>query len=197
MPSVELTTVRSPKSCEKVSRLVNQLWESVSAEPVIAAEVIEPDDMPEPYRGLLVHQSDMTSRLTNHYGEPISLRVVDRAIEADWLARCSVLEVARTRQPVEFGVIRINLLVLPDPVRRRVVEGRVPLGGLLNRYAIGYRSCPGGYLRVRSNGTMNEAFALDQATWLFGRCNCLSDLRERTIAEVVEILPPARMTNDE
>ncbi|NUQ61422.1 MAG: hypothetical protein HUU20_02970 [Pirellulales bacterium] len=190
MPPIELTAIAPVKSCEKVSRLVNQLWQSVSAEPVLAAEVIDPGDIPEPYRTLLVHASDMTSTLTDYHGEPIKLDVVERVVGSGWLARCSILEVARTGRPVEFGVIRIDLSLLHEPVRRQVLEGRVPLGGLLNECGIGYRSCPGGFLRVKSNGTMNQAFHLPRPTWLYGRCNCLSDLAGRTIAEVVEILPP-------
>ncbi|NLX96346.1 MAG: hypothetical protein GXY83_09230 [Rhodopirellula sp.] len=190
MPPIELPTVRSPNSCEKVVGLVNQLWQSVSAEPTFAVDVVRSGEIPPPYRELLVHEHDMTSTLTRHYGEPIALRVVDRSVDSGWLARCSILEVARTGRPIEFGVIRINLPVLREPIRAEVLEGHVPLGGLLNEYGVGYRSCPGGFLRVRSNGAISDAFGLSGATWLYGRCNCLSDLSDRTIAEVVEILPP-------
>ena len=184
------TMTLSVKSCDKVSLLVNQLWEAVPGDPVAQVEVIGPHEMPQPYHGLLVHTSDMTSTLTNHYGEPIALKVLNRVVAPAWLARRSLLEIARTGRPIEFGVIRIHLDVLSEPVRSQVLEGRVPLGGLLNDHAIGYRSCPGGFLRVKPNGAIQQAFALERPVPVYGRCNCLSDLAGRTIAEVVEILPP-------
>jgi hypothetical protein len=170
--------------------MVSRLWESVPGDPVARVEVIAPEDMPQPYRRLLVHTSDMTSTLTDYYGEPIALTVLDRVVRSGWLARRSLLEVTRTGQPIEFGVIRIHLDILDEPVRSQVLEGHVPLGGLLNDHAIGYRSCPGGFLRVHSSGAIQRAFGLDRPARLYGRCNCLSDLAGRTIAEVVEILPP-------
>ena len=38
------------------------------------AEVIEPDTIPQPYRKLLVHKSDMTLTLERHFGGRVALR---------------------------------------------------------------------------------------------------------------------------
>ena len=37
-------------------------------------EPIEPTEIPEPYRSLLVHEKDMTGTLAGYWGLPISLR---------------------------------------------------------------------------------------------------------------------------
>ena len=50
--------------------------------------------------------------------------------------------------PVEYGAIEINLAAFPEPLRAQIVEGQLPLGGLLNAHGFQYRSEPRGYLRA-------------------------------------------------
>jgi hypothetical protein len=132
----------------------------------------------------------MTSTLTGHHREKIVLRVLQQTVAENTLSRHIILESADTRQPVEYGASRIALGVLNDSVRNKIVEGREPLGGILNDHDVAYDSCPGAFFKVRSNDLMNGLFGLDEPRWLYGRCNCLTDRGGRTIAEVVEILPP-------
>jgi len=106
------------------------------------------------------------------------------------LSRHIVLECADSLRAAEYGASNISLDVLADAVRAEVVEGSKPLGGILNDHSVTYSNCPGAFFKVRSNDLMNELFGLDEADWLYGRCNCLTDDIGRTIAEVVEILPP-------
>lgn len=178
------------RTCSKVASLVDELCHSVPGDPLAAVELVEPVEVPQPYRGLLVHDSDMTSTLEDYYGEPITLKVLARVATPRWLARRSVLELAESGKPVEFGLIRVDLTLLEEPIRQQVLDGELPLGGILNTHGIRYRSCPGGFLRVEANRTMLREFNLDRPVSLFGRCNCLSDPLGKPIAEVIEILPP-------
>jgi hypothetical protein len=160
------------------------------AHPPLDAVVVEPSELPDQQRRLLVHNSDMTSTLTGHHREEILLRVIQRSVENGSLSRHIVLESAISRMPVEYGASNISLHVLDDDVRAEVVEGKKPLGGILNNHGVAYSNCPGAFFKVRSNDLMNRLFGLDGPNWLYGRCNCLTDGIGRTIAEVVEILPP-------
>ncbi|MCL4190417.1 MAG: hypothetical protein KJZ87_01630 [Thermoguttaceae bacterium] len=178
------------RTCSKVASLVGELCRAVPGDPLAAVEVVDPASVPQPYRRLLVHDSDMTSTLEDYYGEPIMLKVLNRVATPRWLARRSVLELAESGTPVEYGLIRIDLAVLDEPIRRQVLDGELPLGGLLNTHGVVYRSCPGGFLRVEASGAMLREFNLDRPAWLYGRCNCLSDPLGKPIAEVIEILPP-------
>ena len=132
----------------------------------------------------------MTSTLEEYHREGITLRVLERLLSADWLARHIVLEGTDSGLPVEYGAIRINLGALGEDVQRRVIQCRDPLGGILNEHGVQYGSCPGAYFRVQPTRLMHRVLRLDGYPWLYGRCNCLSDLTGHTIAEVVEILPP-------
>jgi hypothetical protein len=152
--------------------------------------MVMPAAIPEPQRSLLVHQRDMTSTLARFHGEPIELRVLDCKLQGDHYRRHIVLETARSRRPAEYGAIRVNLSLLEASVQTEVLRARGPLGGILTAHGIAFGCCPGAYFKIFSNALIGESLRMDGPEWLYGRCNCLSNGSGRTIAEVVEILPP-------
>jgi hypothetical protein len=101
------------------------------------------------------------------------------------------LETAHARRPVEYGAIRISLPLLEESAQTEVLQARGPLGGILTAHGITFRCCPGAYFKIFSNTLIGESLRMDGPKWLYGRCNCLSDAGGRTMAEVIEILPPA------
>lgn len=177
-------------TCPKIFGLLNHFYRTDPEQPPLEAHLLDPAELPEPYRRLLVHQSDMTSTLARYHEDEITLRVLERVLTPGSLSRHSVLVGRREGRPVEYGAIQISLDTLDEEARAKVIAGREPLGGILNARGIRYESCPGGFYRVRSNEVIDRVFALAGPQWLYGRCNCLTDLSGRTIAEVVEILPP-------
>lgn len=178
------------KSYPKILALLQRYYEENADRGQLEATAIEPAEVPEPYHSLLVHESDMTTTLSDFHHEAIELRVLERVLTVDSLARHIVLESVRTRQIVEYGAIRINLNIISEEARSEIIEGRIPLGGILNAHGVIYKSCPGAFFKIRSNEWMNQLLHLDKPHWLYGRCNCLSQAEGQTIAEVVEILPP-------
>lgn len=171
-------------------RILNRFYQKVAGRAPIEAELISPEEVPEPYHHLLVHEGDMTSKLIEHHGEEISLHILERSITPSELARHLVLEGRRSRRPLEYGAIRIYFETLPDRVRHKIIEGRDPLGGLLNTHGVEYVSRPAAFIRVLTNDLIQRAFRLKEPVWVYGRCNRLVNLSGGTIAEVVEILPP-------
>ncbi|MCI0746931.1 MAG: hypothetical protein L0Y58_16130 [Verrucomicrobia subdivision 3 bacterium] len=148
-------------------------------------------EVPEPYYGLLVHQNDMTSTLENFHGAPVHLRVIGRERRNGSYFREVVLQLDGTDKPVEFGAIKINLDMFPAEARQRILQERHPLGRVLKDCAIAYQSRPQAYLRITSDATINRLLNLREPQALFGRRNILFDAEGRTLAEIVEILPPA------
>lgn len=179
-------------SCPKFLDVLEEFYEGLPERQALKAKLIPPDEIPQLQRDLLVHPRDMTSTLERFHGEPIELRVFDSRLTGEHYRRHIVLQAAKSRRPVEYGAIRIRLPLLDEGVRTEVLAAQAPLGGILNRHGIAYRCCPGSYFRVFSNPLICQALELDRPRWLFGRCNCLGDSSGRTIAEVVEILPPQR-----
>ena len=146
--------------------------------------------MPQPQRRLLVHDRDMTSTLEQHHGEPLALRVLERRVDDEIYARHIVLHTAH-----DAAARRIRGDPRPPPVAGRTgAGGGVPSppapGRDFERPRGAYRGCPGAFFKIYSNELINDSLQLGWSQWLYGRCNCLADRAGRTIAEVIEILPP-------
>jgi chorismate-pyruvate lyase len=156
-------------------------------------EAIDGAEMPEPYRQLLVHQGDMTPTLEQFHGGRISLKLFDKRLGADgWFSRRVALILDHTGSPVEFGAIRINLNLFSPDARAHILEGRRPLGTILNEDGIRHSSRPIAFLRVRSDDLINETLSLTKVHTLYGRRNVLYNEMNEPLAEVVEVLPPTQ-----
>lgn len=177
-------------TCPKFLALLNEFYAQRPDPPPIEALLVAPEQMPQPQRRLLVHDRDMTSTLEEHHGEPLALRVLERRVDDDIYARHVVLHTVQTQRPVEYGALRVHLPLLDERVRTALFQARQPLGAILNAHGEVYRGCPGAFFRIFSNDLINDSLQLGRSQWLYGRCNCLTDRAGRTIAEVVEILPP-------
>jgi chorismate-pyruvate lyase len=152
------------------------------------AEVL-PDAMPEPYRSLLVGHHDMTPTLEAFHGERLDLRLLERQHDGDAYRRLVVLTTASGR-PVEFGAIVIDLNCLTADAREMVLKGERPLGTVLAVCGIEHASRPLAFIRVTSGPFINGALGLPGPRELYGRRNVLSTSDDRTLADIVEILPP-------
>jgi hypothetical protein len=170
--------------------LLSEFYEALPDPPAIKVTFVPTESIPQPQRGLLVHFQDMTSTLTRHYGEPITLKVLQRHQGPQWYRRHIILETVESRQPVEYGAMRILLPLLSEAARLEVLAARSPLGAVLARHGLAYRHCPGGFFKIRSNRLIEQSLVLPTPQWLYGRCNCMSDSVGRVVAEVVEVLPP-------
>lgn len=155
-------------------------------------EEVPPEAVPEPYRSLLVHDSDMTSTLSTAHGEEIGLRVDEMRAEGDDLLRRVVLVGRASGRPVEFGAIRIALGGFDPASRERIRAGEEPLGSILVASAGSFESAPLAYFRVQTTPLVERALELDVGGYLWGRQNVLTRPSGRVLAEVVEILPPWR-----
>jgi hypothetical protein len=151
---------------------------------------VDGDDVPAPFHELLVHDSDMTPTLEKFHGERIFLNVISRQTRGDFYFREVILLTQRTRRPVEFGAIKINLALFPPPARRMILEEQEPLGSILADFKIPHTSRPKAFLRVQADSFIKGALQLSGDQVLYGRRNTLFDSQQRALAEIVEILPP-------
>jgi hypothetical protein len=150
---------------------------------------VEPEEMPEHERWLLVHDTDMTLRLREGHACDIDLDVHARARIGDYLVRASVLTRRTDGRPVEFGAIGIHLDLLPEEARPLVLEGRIPFGAILEKYAVPHSSHPRGFFRIAVDARLAELLGATPGQILFGRCNELRHGSGKPLADVVEVLP--------
>jgi chorismate-pyruvate lyase len=147
------------------------------------------NEMPEPYRSLLVHTHHMTVTVERHYGGPVDVQVLETARDGDEYARKILLQVHQTGRVVQFGIVQIDLSLLSEPVRAKIVEGKTPLGRVLIEHSVLRHILPAGYLKVEPCPEMCEWFGLTEPTTTYGRLGIIYTDGKPAI-EVLEILAP-------
>lgn len=156
--------------------------------PFDSAVAVRPGALPEPLRGLLVHDAAMTSTLAAFHAAPIDLDVLCQDHSEHGMSRAVLLRRRTDGRAVAFGAIAVDLGVLPGAMRAAVLEGRVPFGRLLHAHAVPFSCMPHGYFRTDADETLARAFAIPRDTVLWGRRNRLLDGHDRPMADVVEVL---------
>jgi len=175
-------------SVETVKSLLwplSDFWTEETA--VREVETIDGVSVPEPYRGLLQHDRDMTPTLEAFYGSELHLEVLARLEARGELFRHVILRTAEGRAAA-FGAIRIRVAAFPDDARVRILESRAPLGTILARHGIPHWSAPTAFFRMEANALTRQAFGAADTDVHYGRHN---EIRSESglLAEVVEILP--------
>jgi len=150
---------------------------------------VQPEEMPQTDRWLLVHESDMTPRLAQHHACDIKLEVHAKSRIGNYLVRASVLKRTTDSAPVEFGAIGIHLDDFNEAAQALILGGQVPLGGILQRCAVPHSSHPSGYFRIEIDHRLATLLGASEGQTLYGRCNELRHASGATLAEVVEVLP--------
>ncbi|MBG86965.1 MAG: hypothetical protein CMO80_08715 [Verrucomicrobiales bacterium] len=150
---------------------------------------VDGSELPEPYKSLLVHGNDMTPTLESYHGGHIHVTVMRRQTRGDFYYREVVLMRDTDDAPVEFGAIKINLGFFPTLARQDILSERLPLGRILAERKIKHASRPRAYLRIQSDDFINKALQMEGEHTLYGRRNTLWTPENKSLAEIVEILP--------
>lgn len=183
---------RASVASQVLGELIYPLDEFYARErtPLPRIEAVSPDQVPEPYRTLLVHDNDMTPTLEAYHRNTIHIEVWGRERQGDSYFREVVLRLDRDQRAVEFGANKVNLALFDPGVRRLILDEYLPLGHILHLRKVPHHGHPLGYLRIEADPLMNRAFRLSGRHTLYGRRNTIRDLQGRALSETVEILPP-------
>jgi chorismate-pyruvate lyase len=154
-------------------------------------ERLKGDQVPQPYKGLLVHSSDMTPTLENFYRQRLGITVLAREIQGDTYLREVMLHGVQDARPQAYGVICIHLNRFPETARRLVLGEQRPLGNILQSEGIGHLGWPQAFFRVASDPHLEGVLRLPGPAYLYGRRNVLLDGTRRLLADVIEVLAPA------
>ena len=151
-------------------------------------ELIDPDDIPLPYRSLLVHRTDMTLTLERHFGGRLALRPLATFVQGPWYFRRVLLAQEYTGRPVEMGAIRIKVPAFPARIQKQILKNDVPLGRLLRDGGIEYESRPTVFLSVTPNAEMMGVFWMRESKTLYGRRTEMIH-KGAKVGDIVEVLP--------
>ena len=156
-----------------------------------AATVIAADQMPQPYHRLLVHTHHMTVTVEDFYGSPVDVKVLACRRNGDEYARKILLALHEGGRVVQFGMVRIDLGVCPEPVRNAIVEGKTPLGRVLIQHNVLRVVRPVEFFRAAPGPAMCDWFGLARPEPTYGRLGIIYTDGKPAI-RVAEILTPVR-----
>jgi len=158
--------------------------------PLPAIERIQGEEMPEPYRSLLVHERDMTPTLESFHHSSIHLRILKREQRGESYFREVALLLDGSETPVEFGANKVSLVLFPPKARQLILEERVPLGRILKECEISHSTTAKAFFRVIPDELISSVLKLKSHGVLYGRKATIVDAQKRPLSEIVEILPP-------
>jgi hypothetical protein len=94
---------------------------------------IAAEHVPQPHRDLLDHHSHMTVAMERFHGESVALRVVATRLPTatDTTYAREILLLNSQGQPVQYGIVRIDLAALEPAVADQIRAARTPLGRVL------------------------------------------------------------------
>jgi chorismate-pyruvate lyase len=145
------------------------------------------DEMPEPYRSLLVHTHHMTVTVERFYGDAVDVRVLEVARAGDEYARKILLTLHGSGKVVQLGIVQIDLSLLGDRVREQIVDGKTPLGRVLIQNNVLRHIQPAGYFRVEPSVELDRLFGRNDRQPTYGRLGVIFTDGKPAI-EVLEIL---------
>ena len=160
------------------------LWPSDSAATLIHAAA-----MPEPYRSLLAHTEHMTVTMEAFYRQPVDVRVLESDRLGDFYHRRIVLSLHGTDRIIQYGLVRIDLSLLPVAVRNAILSQDVPLGRILIEHNVLRRIEPTAFLQIDPGPTLVSAMSLAKPEPLYGRTGVIF-CDDRPAIAVLEVPSP-------
>jgi chorismate-pyruvate lyase len=153
------------------------------------SQIVPADRVPEPYRGLLVHEHHMTVTVEAHHGSLVDVRILDRRQDDDSYARKILLVLQSTGKIVQFGIVRIRLSYCSAAVRAAILAGQMPLGRILINHDVLRRIEPTAFLRVVPGPEMMQWFGITKPAPTYGRLAYIHCDGQPAI-ELLEIVRP-------
>ena len=152
-------------------------------------ELVPADEVPSPYRELLVHEHHMTVTVERHHGSLVDVRILERRQDNSAYARKILLARQSDGRVVQFGIMRVHLNYCSEAVRQEIVAGQTPLGRILIEHDVLRRIEPTAFLRVITSQAMMEWFGLDRPRLTYGRLAFIH-CDDRSAVELLEIVAP-------
>lgn len=132
-------------------------------------EVVAPEQVPDPFRQLLVHEHHMTVTVEDYHDSLVDVHILAVRTEGASYSRKIVLTTRKTGRVVLFGIVRVNLDYCSQPVRDTIVEGKTPFGRILIEHNVMRRIEPTAYFRIDPRAEQLAWFRLSEPAPMYGR----------------------------
>ena len=147
------------------------------------------DEIPQPYRRLLAHNEHMTVTVEAFHQSPVNVQVLATHWDQNYYSRKIVLTRQTDGLPVQFGIPRLNVSYLAEPVRREIEAEQTPLGRVLIQHNVLRCVQLVALWKVLPGPDLCAMFRLSQPRPTFGRTALIYCDGEPAI-ELLEIVAP-------
>jgi len=124
---------------------------------------------PEPYKSLLVHSHHMTVTMESHHGCSVDVRVLQESRQDQDYCRKILLLKSGTQSVVQFGIVRLHLQFVSQPVRDEILAGQIPLGRVLINHNVLRQIDLGAILKMTPGPQLQEYFHCNPDDIVYGR----------------------------
>ena len=152
-------------------------------------ESVPAEQVPPPYRSLLVHEHHMTVTVEAFHKDKVDVKVLEERRGVNAYARKILLVTQQARRVVQFGLVRIHLQYCSQDVRDAILSRTTPLGRVLIQHNVLRRIEPTSYLRVVPGPAMMEWFSLAEPRPTYGR-QAIIHCDGKPAIELLEIVTP-------
>jgi chorismate-pyruvate lyase len=167
------------------------LFPAAPGELIPEFEIVHDDEVPPPYRHLLVHEHHMTVTVESHHGDSVDVRILARMQTDGIYARKILLTLHDSGRVVQFGIMKINLTYCSPAVLKEIIAGQTPLGRILIEHNVLRRIEPTEFLRVIPDPAMMHWFGLTRPQRTYGRL-AIIHCNEQPAVELLEIVAPEK-----
>ena len=143
--------------------------------------------MPSPFRELLSHKGILTPSLEAFHRDKITIETIQSKFEGRTFERHVILRCTSNRKIVELGAIQIVWELIPLSLQKKVLEGKLAFGTLLEEAKIPYQTGPRISFSVASSDLPD--FLVPPANRIFyGRTHQILNTDGELMAQSSEIL---------
>lgn len=167
--------------------LVHLFYDAPSALGEFVA--VAPEEMPEPYRGLLAHDQHMTVTVERHHGCLVDVHVIETRNVGPHYCRKIILTRQSDGRVVLFGIVRMDLDQIEPATRDEILARQKPLGRVLIEHNVLREVELVELWKVSPGADLRSLMELRDATAIYGR-TALIHCNDRPAVELLEIVPP-------
>lgn len=114
------------------------LFPSLQPLAMTVGQVAE-QEVPEPYRTLLVHNNHMTKLMEDFHGSLMDVRVLERIATDRNYTRAILLVRQDIATVAQFAIAQLDLKAVPESVRRDILSEQIPMGRVLLNHKVACR----------------------------------------------------------
>lgn len=147
-------------------------------------------DLPDYARQLLAHDEHMTVAIESFHACRVDVEVLATNTTANHYARKILLRRTTDKTVVQFGLVRLNVSLLGEAVRREIESESAPLGRILIEHNVLRKVRLLSLWRIDPGEDLKKMFGLSQRATCYGR-TALIYCNSVPAVELLEIVTPS------